>query len=174
LGKLSPFLQKAQKSRQLTQAAEQSVMRLNVPWSTSVEDYMSKNQCLGEMVRNMPVGFYGKFATHIDGERYTWFIQTLVEATKDLPVVRVNLGDLDIDLDENVWFHSNIEPTTRTLIVHIQRIENADLRYPIIISKKLGLLDGYHRLVKAHIRKKSAISVVYIEEMPDPDFVGVF
>ena len=119
--------------------------------------------------RNMPVGVYGKFAITIDSERYTWLIQTLVEIVHTLPIKKMKLDDLGLDLDENVWFHSGKEPTTRHMIEHYRRIEQTDLGYPIILAKERGLMDGYHRLVKAYIYGHKTISTVCIEKLPRPD-----
>ena len=42
---------------------------------------------------------------------------------------------------------------------HYRRIKKADLRYAILVSESLKILDGYHRLTKAYLLKKKKIKV---------------
>jgi len=135
---------------------------------------MNKIKTSAETVSNMPVGFYGKFCTQVNGERHTWFIQSLVKATKKLPVVDIELSELNEYLDENAWFHGKNEPTIRAFIQHYQRVEKADLSFPIIINPEFGVLDGLHRMAKAHVAGLSSIKVVVLKELPEPDYIGDF
>ncbi|RXJ72789.1 hypothetical protein CS022_13055 [Veronia nyctiphanis] len=125
-------------------------------------------------IRDMPTGFYGKVSLRVEGERQTWFIQSLVEATRNLPIVKVELTTLDDYLDENAWFHGTHQPTIRSLIEHYRRAENADLNCPIIISTEFGVMDGLHRIVKAHLNGHTSINAVFIETLPEPDYIGDF
>lgn len=132
---------------------------------------MSVNsEVCSETVANMPVGFHGKVCIVIDNEKHTWFIQSLVKATKALPVTSLELKELDTYLDENAWFQGKNEPTIRAFIEHYQRVERADLTYPIIYSPQFGVLDGLHRIVKAHLKGFSSIKAVVLNELPNPDF----
>ena len=135
---------------------------------------MSNPNISTEAIANMPVGFHGKFCMKINGERNTWFIQSLVKATASLPIVDIELADLDEYLDDNAWFHGGNEPTIRAFIQHYRRTEQADLNYPIIISPQLGVLDGLHRMAKAHMIGLSSIRAVILAELPAPDYIGDF
>ena len=135
---------------------------------------MKKPDTCNETIKNMPVGFHGKFCTLVNGERHTWFIQSLIKATKELPVVKVSLKELEEHLDENVWFHDDKEPTVLSIIKHYRRAEQVDLAFPIIISPKFGIMDGMHRIVKAHLTGCTTISAVHLVELPEADYIGDF
>jgi hypothetical protein len=53
------------------------------------------------------------------------------------------------EFDENCWFGSGNPPTCRAVAQHVQRIWEADLAYPIILSANGGLMDGGHRIARA-------------------------
>ena len=135
---------------------------------------MKKSKVNAEVIADMPVGFHGKFCMMVKGERHTWFIQSLVKATDNLPVVDVELTELDKYLDENAWFHGDNEPTIRAFIQHHRRVEQADLSFPIIMNPNIGVLDGLHRIVKAHTLGQSSIKAVILDELPKPDYMGDF
>ncbi len=42
-----------------------------------------------------------------------------------------------------------------------ERIMNANLKFPIIISKNNNIVDGVHRLIKAYIMKKQIMAYVF-------------
>ena len=122
----------------------------------------------------MPVGFYGKFCTEVNNERHTWFVQSLVKASVELPVVDIELKDLDEYLDENAWFHGKNEPTLRAFIQHYKRVDQVDLKYPIIMNPQFGVLDGLHRIAKSHVLGLTSIKAVILTELPEPDYIGEF
>jgi hypothetical protein len=140
----------------------------------SNEKVLNKPEISAEAIADMPVGFHGKFCMMVNGERHTWFIQSLVKATANLPVVDVVLTELDKYLDENAWFHGDNEPTIRSLIEHYLRVEQTDLSFPIIMNPKIGVLDGLHRIVKAHTLGLSSIKAVTLVNLPKPDYIGDF
>lgn len=117
------------------------------------------------------VGFHGKFCTLVDGKRATWFIQSLVAATAAHPVTDIPLSELDPYLDVNCWFHADKEPTLRAILEHWRRMEAADLSCPIILSIEHGVMDGMHRILKAHTLGISSIPAVRLETTPPPDLV---
>jgi len=135
---------------------------------------MNEMKISAESVANMPTGFHGKFCMQVNGERHTWFIQSLVKATKNLPVIDIDLKKLNEYLDENAWFHGKNKPTIRAFIHHYQRVEQADLSFPIIFNLEFGILDGLHRLVKAHVSGHPSIKAVVLSELPEPDYIGDF
>jgi hypothetical protein len=46
---------------------------------------------------------------------------------------------------------------------------NADYSYPIIISETGLIMDGVHRICRAHIEKKETILAVRFNKNPAPD-----
>ena len=43
---------------------------------------------------------------------------------------------------------------------HEQRVNDADLSFPLLFNEKYGLMDGLHRLIKAHAMGVTEIDVV--------------
>jgi hypothetical protein len=97
-----------------------------------------------------------------DGKAYD--IPTLVSFCKekgykpfDLPLAGINLN---VDPFKNDTFYSFID--------HCKRIENCDLKYPIIINDRGYIADGWHRVAKAILSGKTTIKAIRMNEMPTP------
>ena len=71
------------------------------------------------------------------------------------------------ELDEAVWQAEAM--TVREVADHAQRILEADLSYPVIVSATGWIMDGCHRLAKAHLEGRKTILAVFFEEDPPPD-----
>jgi len=81
-----------------------------------------------------------------------WYIDDLIEQSRDLPVLEVSIHDLD-ELDRVAWYGDNSHHgrlTVRQVVEHMKKIEEADLTCPIILSADGKLLDGFHRVAKAY------------------------
>lgn len=52
-----------------------------------------------------------------------------------------------------------------------QRIENSDLRYPIIVTENHVIIDGVHRLSKAYLLNKKTINVYIFDKKLMKKFV---
>lgn len=78
---------------------------------------------------------------------------------KDLPVTDVDVKSLETQLSEPIW-EGDIMPSavieSKWPNHHWERIENADLSYPIYMCEGL-VVDGMHRLSKAYINKQETI-----------------
>jgi len=53
----------------------------------------------------------------------------------------------------------------------MKRVQNTDLKYPIILDVKGVVADGYHRVAKAILEGKSTIKAYRLKQMPPYDFV---
>ena len=83
-------------------------------------------------------------------------------------------GDINITLSDVLKLASepvNTDPSQfKNLLINVSRdetrIDNADLRYPIVVTRRAGkatkILDGQHRIVKA-IKTNQPISVRYLD-----------
>ena len=101
-----------------------------------------------------------------------WNIRRLVELSSDLPVEQINLTDI-AELDEKHWYaHEGDSPTCRSLLQHMELIDNVDLSYPIILDRDGRVMDGMHRVCKAIREGKDKIPAVRFVMNPEPDFVG--
>lgn len=92
-----------------------------------------------------------------------WDVPTLIEACKeqelevfDLPLAGINLYD---SFDPKVT-------DAKSLIWQTTRIQNADLKYPIILDDYGFICDGWHRVCKAIMENKRYIKAYRLKYMP--------
>lgn len=101
-----------------------------------------------------------------------WDIRRLVELTRDFPVEQVQLADI-AELDETHWYeHEGDSPTCRSLLQHMQLIDEVDLSYPIILDQDGRVMDGMHRICRAVREGVDRIPAVRFTTDPEPDFAG--
>ena len=101
-----------------------------------------------------------------------WDVRRLVELSRHLPVERVDLNRI-AELDEDHWYrHGSVTPTCRSLLQHMQLIEEADLNFPIVLDQDGRVMDGMHRVCRAAREGKAFVLAVRFPATPEPDFVG--
>lgn len=102
-----------------------------------------------------------------------WDVRRLIERSRGLPVFSLRLATI-AEIDENHWFgYEGQSPTCRSLLEHMSLIDQADLRFPIILSANGRVMDGMHRVCKAVRQGDSHVPAVQFVTDPEPDFVGV-
>ena len=101
-----------------------------------------------------------------------WDVDRLVELAKDLPVVQVPLSAVG-ELDEPYWYGQGNIPTCRSVAEHAKLIDEADLKFPIILSSDGRVMDGMHRVAKAVMQNISNLPAKRFSQDPEPDYVGV-
>jgi len=101
-----------------------------------------------------------------------WDIRRLVELSRDFPVEYINVGSI-AEVDEAHWYsHEGDSPTCRSLLQHMQLIDQVDLIYPIILDQDGRVMDGMHRVCRAVREGMDKIPAVRFVTNPEPDFVG--
>lgn len=105
--------------------------------------------------------------------RLAWDVHRLVALSADLPIVDVELAQLEPLLDTVHWFDSANPPTVRRVLEHLQLIEEADPTFPILLGADGRLMDGMHRICKAFASGHRTIAARQFTVDPDPDHVGV-
>ncbi len=104
---------------------------------------------------------------------YAWDVDRLVALTKNYRPHCIELDSIR-ELDENFWFGGDDDvPTCRAIVEHMRLIEDADLRYPIILSADGRVMDGMHRVAKALLHGRKTIEAVRFEQDPEPDYEDV-
>ena len=83
--------------------------------------------------------------------------------THKVPVEKIKIEDNLWQLEQNVWGDyspSDIlkHPERKKYQENIQRIKDADLSYPIFMTSKHQIIDGYHRFLKAIQQNKTSIN----------------
>ena len=94
-----------------------------------------------------------------------WYSKTLIEQSKHYPVFAIPLAG--IDLTNLPW--GDDSKSINDFIYHFKRIENTDLKHPIILNDKGFICDGWHRVCKAILQGYTGIDAIRLEEMPQPD-----
>ena len=73
-----------------------------------------------------------KHTTVRNGKRLLWYTEGLWKKAALLVPFEVEVAAIR-ELDEDCWFHSRA-PTLREVLTHFERIQKADLAYPIILA----------------------------------------
>lgn len=93
--------------------------------------------------------------------RHQWSVARLFILAKDLPVMVVPLDHLNV-------YYKYKDLTLRELVGHMKSVNDADLKYPIILDEDGEVMDGRHRIMKAMLENKKTIKAVRFEENPSP------
>lgn len=101
-----------------------------------------------------------------------WDVRRLVELSREFPVKEVPLSEI-AELDETHWYeHEGDSPTCRSLLEHMRLIDEADIRFPIILDEDGRVMDGMHRVCRAIREGRDGVPAVQFANTPQPDFVG--
>jgi hypothetical protein len=103
-----------------------------------------------------------------DGRKYKWYVKRLWQLAKDLPQFEYEVASFK-GFDQDFWFGDRIKPTIANVLAHHQKIQNADLSFPIIISEDGLIMDGVHRICKADLEGRKTIPAVRFIKNPEPD-----
>lgn len=101
--------------------------------------------------------------------RAVWYTERLWQLAQHLPIQTIPIASVS-EFDHDCWFGPDTPPTCRAVAEHAQRIWDADLSYPIILSASGGLMDGGHRLAKAWLLGSPTIQAVQFNIDPEPDY----
>lgn len=93
--------------------------------------------------------------------KHKWHVPRLIELSKDLEV-------MDVPLAHMYMYYKYESLTLRELVGHMEAVNNADLKFPIIIDEDGDIMDGRHRLMKAILNGKKTIKAVRFKENPTP------
>jgi len=74
------------------------------------------------------------------------------------------------EFDEDCWF-GGTPVTCRMVARHVDRIQKADLGYPVILSADGRLMDGGHRIARAWLSGTMTIDAVRFGIDPEPDYI---
>ena len=106
---------------------------------------------------------------HLDGDGHfeyqgkEWNNSTLYTASSGLEQFDYPLCALD--MSNKPWGMTNF----MWILYHIERINNANLDYPIILTPEGIICDGWHRIAKAVLNKDTTIKAVRLLSMPECD-----
>lgn len=80
-----------------------------------------------------------------------WNLKTIWDLSNNLPKRKIKVSTLWDSRYKKAWCwqHENEELNNEFFLHHMERVLEADLNYPIILSEEKLIFDGVHRLVKA-------------------------
>lgn len=104
-------------------------------------------------------------------DTYIWDVYRLVELSQNFPIIEIPLTEIR-EFNESYWFPDTY-PTTQQIIDHIQLVQEADFKYPIIVCADGRVMDGMHRVAKAKLQGQLTVKAVKFEVTPKPDFINV-
>jgi len=108
-----------------------------------------------------------------DNGLYAWDVDRLVELSREISPKEIPLNNIT-EFEESYWFNDQENsPTCRTITEHFKLIQESDLSYPIILSSNGRVMDGMHRVCKAHLEKRDTIRAVQFTKDPLPDYTDV-
>lgn len=101
-------------------------------------------------------------AQNYDGVSYP--IMSLIEASKDLEIIEVNVADL----------YTNIgitrDPSIYEFCLEMKIVLTADLDEPILLAPTNFILDGKHRVARAIFENVEKIKAIRFKDMPNVGF----
>ena len=104
---------------------------------------------------------------------YAWDVDRLIELSKEIIPQEIALCEI-AEFDENYWYaDKNDTPSCRSITEHFGLMQETDLAYPIILTSDGRLMDGMHRVCKAHFLGHTTIKAVRFAIDPAPDYVDV-
>lgn len=109
----------------------------------------------------------------INQQLYAWDVDRLIQLTQELQPETIALKDIK-EYYETYWYSDEGDsPTCRSITEHMKLVHEADLAYPIIICPEGNLMDGMHRVVKAHLENRTSIQAFRLSMLPKPDYIDV-
>ena len=100
-----------------------------------------------------------------------WNLKTIWDQSNTLKTKQISVDSLWNQRYAKAWcWQHNQEIINNDFFLHhLQRIMNADLSYPIILSEENYILDGVHRLMKCKYLNLEYISYKQFNKDPLPD-----
>jgi hypothetical protein len=101
---------------------------------------------------------------------YRWEVSTIWSAAHDGITEEIPLLSLESELDKDRWYQGYDTPTIKSIVHHFERVQRADLKFPIILSPGGFVLDGIHRIIKARLEGRTTILAIRLKQLPPSDF----
>lgn len=117
---------------------------------------------------NIPIISFGKlniiYNRYVRGNDY-WNVMSLLDhcESKGYPIFEIPIAGLS--LSGLPWDISNMD----SFVYHMKRVQDTDLKHPIILDDLGQICDGNHRLAKALLKGEKTIKAIRILDMPEPD-----
>ena len=101
---------------------------------------------------------------------YAWDVGRLISLSRGLPVHAVAVDSVG-EVDTVYWFDaSTAAPTVRAVVENARVMLDAGLSFPVIFGPDGRVMDGMHRIARAMLEGKAAVSAVRFPALPEPDY----
>ncbi|QLE80016.1 hypothetical protein FLM55_09170 [Francisella sp. Scap27] len=102
-----------------------------------------------------------------------WDVKKIINLSKNLEPKQISLDKIK-EFKTEYWYElGDANPTCEGITNHAKLINQADLSYPIILCKNGEILDGMHRVCKAHLLDHKTILAVQFKESIKPDYINI-
>lgn len=91
--------------------------------------------------------------------RHRWSVARLIELSRHLKVMDVPIDHLNV-------YYTYSKLTLRDMVMHMNAVQLADLRCPIILDEDGELMDGRHRVMRAMLDGCKAVKAVRFDVNP--------
>ncbi len=106
----------------------------------------------------------------IGEDTHIWRVEPLLK--QRFTPLDLMLGKIE-EIFEPYWYSAtDTQPTCISIMQHAAQVHRSDLAYPILICENHRVIDGMHRVMKAHSEGKPTIRAHQID-LPKPDFINV-
>ncbi len=93
--------------------------------------------------------------------KHHFSVARLIELSRNFKVMTIPLDHLNV-------YNKYDAMTLRDMAMHINAVNNADLKYPIILDEDGEIMDGRHRIIKAMVSGEKSIKAVRFDKNPKP------
>jgi len=112
----------------------------------------------------VPVDGIELHENEFDDGNARWSTLKLIQHSKKFPFFDMPLAG--INLSGGAWGETM---SFDDFIHHCNRVENTDLKHPIILDDQGIICDGWHRVCKAILEGRNTIKATRLNSMPKPD-----
>jgi hypothetical protein len=107
-----------------------------------------------------------------DSGLLAWDVDRLLALAEALPAEALPVEEVR-EVETTYWFDHGDQPTVRAVVEHMRLVDDADLRYAIIVDPNGLVMDGMHRVAKALLLGQQTIDAKRLPSLPTPDYTGV-
>ena len=100
---------------------------------------------------------------YIDGTK-VYNVERLWSMVSRRKPKRIKTSELSDILTSRVWYKTPKDIIKNKNGSHWNRIKNANMRYPIMMTEDGSVIDGCHRWCKAYIKKQKTIRVHIVKD----------
>ena len=104
-----------------------------------------------------------------NGELDAWEVDRLIDLVGSQPTEEIPLAEI-AEIDTDYWFGNGCAPTVRSVAEHFRLMMDVDLRFPIVLDPRGGVMDGMHRVARALAEGRKTVTAKRLAVLPEPDY----